>query len=256
MRPLQLTICESRPVGALHWVAFADQMLAQLWRPGQYIQLLCDHQHIPGHLLMRAFFPAQVDTRLGRVGVLFAPQHDEALQWLAHRGIGTHVQGTGPHGKMPQPIPSRGTALCIGQHEGAIRLLGLVNHLHQQHTSVTFVAGDLPTSEYLPTQLIPADVEYLAGTENVLRVMERRTTELLRWADHIYVSAHAPVVGAIQQLLRQSRLRAGRAITSVNLVTPLPCVTQSCRQCQIHTRKGPRLACQSGPWLDIHDLGS
>jgi len=256
VRPLQLTICESRPVGALHWVAFADHTLAQQWRPGQYIQLQCSHQHIPGHLLLRAFFPAQVDTRLGRVGILFAPHHDEALQWLAQCTIGTLVHGTGPIGKMPQAIPGRGTALCIGQHEGAIRLLGLVNYLHQQHTSVTFVAGDMPTSAHLPTQLIPTDVEYLAGTENVLRVMEHRTTELLRWADHIYVSAHAPVVSAMQQLLRQSRLRAGRAITSVNLMTPLPCVTQSCRQCQIQTRKGPRLACQSGPWLDIHELGS
>jgi hypothetical protein len=79
---------------------------------------------------------------------------------------------------------------------------------------------------------------------------------LLRWADHIYVSAHAPIIGAIQQLLRHSRLRAGRTITSVNQITPLPCATQSCRQCHIQTRKGPRLACQSGPWFDIHELGS
>jgi dihydroorotate dehydrogenase electron transfer subunit len=242
-------------MGLLHWISLDSPLLAQQWRAGQYLQILSTAAMVPPQLLLRAFFPAQVDTRLGRIGLVIDPQHDEATRWLSQCAVGTALTVYGPSGKLPQALPSRGTALCIGQHDGALRLLGIVNQLHQQHTSVTFVAGDLPSAAYIPPSILPTDVEFLAGSENVLRIIDQRLGDVLRWADHIYIAANAPLVSALRQVLRQTRLRAGKAITSVHITTPLPCGTQSCRQCLIQTRKGPRLACQVGPWIDITDMG-
>jgi len=254
VRQHTLTICESRPIGNLHWVAFTAPQLAAHWQPGQFIQIVCDDGGRNQRSLLRSTFPVHVDMRLGRVGIAVPTQADDGWAWLARQPIDSQIVCYGPQGKLPGPIAERGTALCIGQGEAGLRLLGIVNALNQRTVNTTFIVGDMQPTWHIPTQLVPSDVEYLAGSENVLRIAEKRLPELLRWADTIYVAATLPVIQTIRQQLRQTRLRAGRSITFVHVTGQLPCASQSCQQCRVQTRHGPRLACQTGPWYALHEL--
>jgi hypothetical protein len=254
MRQHTLTICESRPIGTLHWVAFEATNIAANWQPGQYLQLLCDDPQRPQRQLLRSSFPAIVDAKLGRIGLVIAPLSDDGWRWLAQQAVGSSVWCHGPHGKLPQPLSDRGTALCIGQAEGTIRLIGMVNALQQRHTSVTLIAGDMTPNWYVPPQLLPTDVEYLAGPENILRVAEKRLPELIRWADQIFIAASAPMATTLVQMIRQIRLRGGKYVATAMPTTPLPCASMACQQCRVQTRHGPRLACQIGPWFGVHLL--
>lgn len=259
MRSQPLAIIESRPAAAavgsqLHWVAFDAPAIAAHCHPGQFLQLRCDDAQAPVRLALRTLFVTQVDPKLGRIGVLFAPQSDDGLRWLSEQPIGKAIAVHGPYGRLPFPLAPRGTALCIGQGEGALRLLGLVHALNAQHTAVTFVAGDMAPQLHVSPQLLPQDIEYLAGPESVLRIAEKRLPDLIRWADHVYIAASLPVVSALRHIIRQTRLRPGRALTAVCVTQALPCASQSCQQCRVQTRSGPRLACQGGPWFDLAAL--
>ncbi len=254
MRQHTLTICESRPIGNLHWVAFTAPQLASHWQAGQFLQIICDENGRHQRFLLRPTFPVQVDMRLGRIGIAIPTQADDGWAWLARQPIDSPIVCYGPQGKLPDSLADRGTALCIGQGEAGLRLLGIVTALQQRNVNTTFIAGDVQPAWQIPTQLVPSDVEYLAGSENVLRIAEKRLPELLRWADTIYIAATLPVIHTIRQLLRQTRLRAGRSITFVQVTGALPCASQSCQQCRVQTRHGPRLACQTGPWYGIHDV--
>jgi hypothetical protein len=135
-----------------------------------------------------------------------------------------------------------------------VRLLGLATALNARHTSVTFVAGDMSPLWHIDPQLLPLDVEYLAGSENILRVVEKRLPELMRWADHIYIAATMPVTNTLIQMVRTVRLRGGKYTATAIPTTPLPCASASCQQCRVQTRNGPRLACETGPWFGVHTL--
>lgn len=254
MRQHTLTICESRPIGNLHWVAFTAPQLAAHWQAGQFLQIVCDDNGRHQRFLLRSTFPVQVDMRLGRIGIAIATQADDGWAWLARQPIDSQIVCYGPQGKLPEPLADRGTALCISQGEAGLRLLGIVTALQQHNVNTTFIAGDVQPAWQIPTQLVPSDVEYLAGSENVLRIAEKRLPELIRWADTIYIAASLPVIHTMRQLLRQTRLRAGRSMTFVQVTGALPCASQSCQQCRVQTRHGPRLACQTGPWYAIHEL--
>lgn len=254
MRQHLLTICESRPIGNLQWVAFTAPQLAAHWQAGQFIQIQCDDPGRRQRFLLRATFPVHVDMRLGRIGVAVPIHADDGWAWLARQPIDSQITCYGPQGKLSEALPDRGTALCIGQGEAGLRLLGVVTALQQRNVNTTFIAGDMQEAWQIPTQLVPADVEYLAGHESVLRIAEQRLPELLRWADTIYIAATLPIVHTMRHMLRQTRLRAGRSITFVHITGALPCASQSCQQCRIHTKQGPRLACQTGPWYGIHEI--
>jgi NAD(P)H-flavin reductase len=254
LRAHQLEICESRSINQLHWVALSAPHLAAHWQPGQFIQVRCDDPNGQQRLLVRSLFAAQVDAKVGRIGLLIAPHSDDGLRWLSEQPIGKQLSVYGPYGKLPYPLQPRGTALCIGQSEGALRLLGLVNALQANGTATTFIAGEMSAQWHIAPQLVPTDVEYMAGAENVLRIAEKRLPDLIRWADHIYVAASSPVVSALRHIIRQTRLRAGKSLTAVAVTLPMPCASQSCQQCRVQTRNGPRLACQVGPWFDMHAL--
>jgi NAD(P)H-flavin reductase len=254
LRAHQLEICESRTINELHWVAFRAPQLAAHWQPGQFMQIRCDDTNSQQRLLVRSLFAAQVDAKVGRIGFLYAPHSDDGLRWLSEQPMGKSIAVYGPYGKLPHPLAPRGTALCIGQTEGALRLLGVVNALQQQATATTFIAGDMTAQWHIAPQLVPTDVEYMAGSENVLRIAEKRLPDLIRWADHIYVAASNPVVSALRHIIRQTRLRAGKSLTAVCITQPMPCASQSCQQCRVQTRNGPRLACQVGPWFDMQQL--
>lgn len=259
MRTHSLAIVESRPAAAapgsqLHWVAFEAAALAAHCNPGQFIQLRCDDAQYPQRLALRSVFVTQVDVKLGRIGVVVAPHSDDGLRWLSEQPVGKTIDVAGPYGRLPFPMAPRGTALCIGQGEGALRMLGMVHSLHAQQTAVTFVAGDMTPHLHIAPQLLPIDVEYLAGAESVLRIAEKRLPDLIRWADHVYIAASLPVVSAIRHIIRQTRLRPGRSLTAVCVTAPMPCASQSCQQCRVQTRSGPRLACQGGPWFDLAAL--
>lgn len=254
LRQHTLTICESRPIGNLHWVAFTAPQLATHWQAGQFLHVICDDIGRTNRFLLRPAFPVHVDMRLGRIGIAIPTHTDEAWAWLARQPIESQIVCYGPQGKLPEPLADRGTALCIGQGEASLRLLGIVTALHQRTINTTFIAGDVQAPWQIPTQLVPTDVEYLAGNENVLRIAEKRLPELLRWADTVYVAATLPVIHTIRQLLRQTRLRAGRSMTFVQVTGQLPCASQSCQQCRVQTRHGPRLACQTGPWYAIQEI--
>ncbi len=254
LRAHQLEICESRSINQLHWISFHAPQLAAHWQPGQFIQVRCDDPNGQQRLLVRSLFAAQVDAKLGRIGVLVSPHSDDGLRWLSEQPLGKALTVFGPYGKLPYPLQPRGTALCIGQSEGALRLLGLVNALHANATATTFIAGDMSPQWHIAPHVVPTDVEYMAGAENVLRIAEKRLPDLIRWADHIYVAASAPVVSALRHIIRQTRLRAGKSLTAVCITQPMPCASQSCQQCRVQTRSGPRLACQVGPWFDMQVL--
>ncbi|MFM2308823.1 MAG: hypothetical protein RLY87_944 [Chloroflexota bacterium] len=254
LRAHQLEICESRTINELHWVAFRAPQLAAHWQPGQFMQIRCDDTNSQQRLLVRSLFAAQVDAKVGRIGFLFAPHSDDGLRWLSEQPMGKSIAVYGPYGKLPHPLAPRGTALCIGQAEGALRLLGVVNALQQQATATTFIAGDMTAQWHIAPQLVPTDVEYMAGSENVLRIAEKRLPDLIRWADHIYIAASNPVVSALRHIIRQTRLRAGKSLTAVCITHPMPCASQSCQQCRVQTRNGPRLACQVGPWFAMQQL--
>jgi hypothetical protein len=130
----------------------------------------------------------------------------------------------------------------------------MVNALQQRHTSVTLIAGDMTPNWYVPPQLLPTDVEYLAGPENILRVAEKRLPELIRWADQIFIAASAPMATTLVQMIRQIRLRGGKYVATAMPTTSLPCASMACQQCRVQTRHGPRLACQVGPWFGVHVL--
>lgn len=256
LRTNTLTICESRPAAAtngsqLHWVAFDAPGLAAHCQPGQFLQLRCDDPHTPVRSLLRSVFVTQADAKLGRIGLLIAPHSDDGLRWLSEQPIGKGITIHGPYGRLPFALEPRGTALCIGQGDGALRLAGMVHTLHAQLTAVTFVAGDMTPQLHIAPQLLPTDVEYLAGPESVLRIAEKRLPDLIRWADHVFIAASLPVVSALRHIIRQTRLRPGRSLTAVCLNHALPCASQSCQQCRVQTRSGPRLACQGGPWFDL-----
>ena len=91
MRQHTLTICESRPIGTLHWVAFEAANIAANWQPGQYLQLLCDDPQRPQRQLLRSSFPAIVDAKLGRIGLVIAPHSDDGWRWLAQQAVGSSV---------------------------------------------------------------------------------------------------------------------------------------------------------------------
>ncbi len=238
----------------------ADQ--ARDVRPGQFVHLRC-----------QSGAGATMDPLLRRpLSVLrtgacsqndLPPSQYEVLYDVVGRGTrllvglrpGDMVDVLGPLGK-PFSI-ARGTSrlLLVGGGVGLVPLVALAEEALRRDLAVTLLAGFRAGTKVFPSELVPAEVEYVVATDDGSVGRKGFVTELvpeyLDWADQVCSCGPIPMLRALATVRKLRRRRP----VQIAMEEHMGCAMGVCLGCVIPTRKGNQRVCRDGPVFDLDDMG-
>lgn len=239
----------------LRWLSLHAPDLAREVRAGQLLMVRCNEPGGHEPFLRRALFVAACEPALGQVALLFAPEQDIGLRWLARVRPGDTLDLLGPVGYPFQLDPQTRSLLLVGEGPALGALLMLARDVLARGGAATLLAGASDPLLLPPPFLLPAAVEYqsISGRSvDLLSQPEGRT--MLLWADQLCAAIPSAQIPMLRDMVRSVRMRWERGFASALLETPLLCGIGSCHGCRVELRKGQRLACVEGPVFDVRDL--
>ncbi len=263
-----LTIADQRPVTPrLRWLTLHAPALARSIRAGQYLLVRGGPPGSYDPLLRRPLFVAAAEETLGQIGLLYAPEGDPGLAWLARGHADDVVDAIGPFGHGFALDRRTRNLLLIGQGAGLPALLLLAQQATNQNCAVTLVVGADDEAMLLPPFLLPGEVEYqsivglhiadfrLQSNQPASQSTIYNLQSTIRWADQICAALPNEQIPALRDAIRAVKYRWERRFASVLLEGPLVCGVGACGVCMVETRRGPRMLCSDGPVFDLRDVG-
>ncbi|GAB4170948.1 MAG: hypothetical protein Fur005_32600 [Roseiflexaceae bacterium] len=259
MRQRQYAVMDTRPAtSGLHWLALHAPDLAREVRAGQFVMLRCRDSFAEGSsepYLRRALFVAAAEPQLGQVGLIFAPDADLGLRWLAHARVGDVVDLLGPFGKPLAIDPRTRTLLLIGQGDRLPALLLAAAEVLQRGCSATLLASAADSDLLPPAFLLPGDLEYQGEVGQAITLLQRSEGRAaLPWADQIIAALPPDQLSDLRQVVQSVRICTDRGLVLVIPEVPLACGIGVCGTCSLPFRKGQRRVCHDGPSFDLRDL--
>ncbi len=250
-----LEVAEQRAHGRLRWLQVYAPDLARDVRAGQFVMLRCAEPGAYDPYLRRALFIAASEPTLGQIALLYAPEGNIGLQWLAHARSGDTLDILGPFGR-PFELGRQTKALfLIGEGPGLAALMFLAREVLARGGAATLLAGAAEAALLPPPFLLPGAIEYqsVAGTTTQLFGQPEITTTIA-WADQLCAALPVSQVPLLRDTIRRGRIHFERSFASVLLDADIPCGIGACGVCALHIRKGTRLACVDGPVFALHDI--
>lgn len=214
--------------------------------PGQFFMFRCQG----GAFLRR---PLAVHRQeMGLTRFLFRVL-GKGTKWLASRSPGDRIEIMGPLGRGFSLPPQPENLLLIAGGTGIAPLLFLAEAAFKSGHSVILLMGAASTLELYPPNLLPQNLETLLSTEDGLRGMRGKVTDLLPLVAGRFDRAYAAgPVDMYRQLQRRPELQ-GKPL-QVSLEVRMGCGYGACLGCSVPTRSGNRLVCRDGPVFDLSEL--
>jgi dihydroorotate dehydrogenase electron transfer subunit len=263
-----LTIADQRAVTPrLHWLTLHAPALARSVRAGQYLLVRCTPPGSYDPLLRRPLFVAAVEEALGQIGLLYAPEGNGGLAWLARGHGGDIVDTLGPFGHAFTLDRRTRNLLLVGQGAGLPALMLLAQQATTQTCAVTLVVGAGDEAMLPPPFLLPGEVEYesvigsqiadfrLQGKQPASQSAIYNLQSAIQWADQICAALPDEQIPMLRDAVRAAKYRWERGFASVLREGPLVCGVGACGVCVVETRRGPRMLCSDGPVFDMRDVG-
>jgi len=235
--------------------------LARALAPGQAVLVKTGWGLEP--YLRRTFYPVAIDDETWALRV--PPGGDWGHAWLRAAPLGTQVDCLGPVGVgFLVPLGVR-NVLCVGVGEPAWTLMPAVAQTEARGLSVALALEARTPRELIPTQRLPAAVEYHAITADGRRI-EGQWAELLSgaasgsrpgllgWADVVVAAAPLTFYGHLAAAVRAVRYEISRGFTQVLYPTSFLCGTGACHACVADVAGGRRRVCLRGPVFDLADV--
>jgi dihydroorotate dehydrogenase electron transfer subunit len=251
----------------LRWLSLHAPDLAREVRAGQLLMVRCTEPGTFDPLLRRALFVAACEPALGQVALLFAPDTDPGLRWLARVRPGDSLDVLGPLGRPFQLDTRTRSMVLVGEGVAVGALLMLARELLGRGGAATLLVAASDEMLLPPPFLLPADVEYQSTAGRAVDLLIQDTGaakspgqsgsrhSMAAWADQICAVLPHDQVARLRAVVQANRMRWERGFASVLIETVLPCGVGTCGVCQIALRKGLRLACVDGPVFDLRDCG-
>ncbi|MDZ4717789.1 MAG: hypothetical protein SH847_04915 [Roseiflexaceae bacterium] len=240
--------------GRLHWLSLHAPDLAREVRAGQMLMVRCTESGGYDPLLRRALFVAACEPALGQIALLFAPNDDLGLRWLARARPGDWLDVLGPLGRPFQLDPRTRSLVLLGEGPAVGALLMLAGELLSRGGAATLLVAASDETLLPPPFLLPADVEYQSHIGHVVDLLpDRDGRTMVAWADQISAVLPDDQVPRLRDIVRAGRVRWDRGFASVLIDSRMPCGVGTCGVCQIALRKGQRLVCVDGPVFDLRD---
>ena len=222
----------------------------------------CVQMEILGHGRTRVWLESPIRPAMGKFALLALPQLDAAAQpmrrvvlpsGLTENGFrfdllpgdalralllpGNPVDLVGPLGKALPVHPADSTRLLVASEDP-----GPLLPLAVGATAVLLLGRPYPLGN------LPPEIEVRVGHLPTL------VKAYARWASLtvVYAAPHRPAT--LLAALRAAGFDGQRVYVYTDVV--MPCGVGACRACWVPTRDGAALACESGPWLTLSELGA
>ena len=254
-------LIDRRTTGPTQEITLRAPELARALVPGQAVLVKCGWGLEP--YLRRTFHPIAVDDETWTLRV--PPDSDWGHAWLRAAPLGTEVDCLGPVGiGYLEPLGVR-NVLCIGVGEWAWVLLPVVVQAEARGLSVALAVEARTPRELIPTQRLPAAVEYHAITADGRRT-EVQWAELLSgaasgsrsgllgWADIVVAAASLAFYGQLAAAVKAVRYEISRGFAQVLYPATFLCGSGACQTCVADVAGGRRRVCLRGPVFDLVDV--
>jgi dihydroorotate dehydrogenase electron transfer subunit len=219
--------------------------------PGQFVMIHCSTDGRDPYFA-RAFSYHRV------TGTRFALLYNvvgKGTRWLSQTAKGDVVRGYGPLGKAFRLPGERSHLLLIAGGVGVAPMPLMAERALAAGHSVVSITGARSASGLLPTSHWPAEVEFVAVTEDGSAGLKGRVTEHLgqyqEWASRIYACGPNAMFQSLAEVLRHNGRRQRPEIL---MEENMPCGWGMCYGCAIFTRHGVRLCCKDGPRFNLFDV--
>jgi dihydroorotate dehydrogenase electron transfer subunit len=254
-----LQLADQRRFGRMCWLTLHAPEIANEVRAGQFLMVRCSEADVHEPFLRRALFVAASQPALGQIALLYAPEADAGLRWLARCTTGDTLDILGPFGHGFELARTTKTLLLLGEGPNIAALLMLAHTMVARGGSATLYATASELALLPPAFLLPSEIEYQTGSGAAIELLNQQhlaqgTPSTLIWADQLCAALPFHELSRLGELIRTHRIRTDRSFASVIAESALPCGIGNCGACTIETRKGLRLACSEGPVFGLHQL--
>jgi len=256
------TLVARAAVGRAQELTLHAPALARVLVPGQAILIKTSWGQDP--YLRRTFYPVAIDDETWSVRV--PPSPDWGHAWLSAAPLGAELDCLGPVGVGFNVPPGVRHVLCVGADEPAWALLPAVQVAESRGLAVALAVEARSVRELIPTQRLPAAVEYHAITPDMgwptqrwaeLLTGRASTPEqgLLAWADLVLAAAPLPFYSQLAEAMRRVRYDLARGVVQVLYPASFLCGVGACQACVADVAGGRRRVCLRGPVFDLVELG-
>jgi dihydroorotate dehydrogenase electron transfer subunit len=254
-------LIDRRTAGPAQELTLRAPDLARALTPGQAVLVKCGWGLEP--YLRRTFHPIAADDEIWTLRV--PPGGDWGHAWLRAAPVGTAIDCLGPVGiGYLVPLGVR-NLLCVGVGELAWALMPVVAQAADRGLSVALAMEARTARELIPTQRLPAAVEYHALTADGRRI-ESQWAELLTgaasgpqpgmlaWAEVVVAAAPVAFYGPLAAGVKAVRYEISRGFVQALYPATFLCGNGACQTCVADVAGGRRRVCQRGPVFDLMDV--
>ncbi len=226
-------------------------------RPGQFLHLRCTDQYDP--LLRRPL--SVLRTRRSNSATTLAPDELDILYEVVGQGTdllsriapGEMVDMLGPIGRAFEVRPRSQRLLMVGGGVGVVPLVALSEEAVEKNRDVTIVAGYRNAERVYPSNLLPAQVDYIVSTDDGSAGRSGFVTDnlndFLDWPDQVFACGPVPMLKAMKRVEFTADLEI-----QIAMEERMGCAMGVCLGCVIGTRGGPQRVCRDGPVFDIKEM--
>ena len=254
-------LIDRRTTGPAQELTLRAPELARALAPGQAVLVKCGWGLEP--YLRRTFYPVAIDAETWTLRI--PPGSDWGHAWLRAAPVGTAIDCLGPVGVgYLVPLGVR-NVLCIGVGEPAWTLLPVVALAEARGLSVALAMEARTGRELIPSQRLPAAVEYHTITADGGRAAGQwaellagpasgSRPGLLGWADVVVAAAPLAFYGQLTAAVKAVRFEVTRGFAQVLYPATFLCGTGACQACVADVAGGRRRVCLRGPVFDLADV--
>lgn len=255
MELLRTRVTETTELYPRNWIVWVEAPIAcRNAAVGQFLMVRCADGYDP--LLPRALSIHRL--REGPAGTELALLFTVAgagTDWLSRRMPGESLTFFGPLGHGYSVRRGARNLLLIAGGVGIAPLVWFADERTRRGDSVTLLLGARSADQLFPAELLPAEVEIVACTDDGSAGRKAFVTELLPeylpWADQVFACGPTAMLKALKhEMLRATWRKPVQAL----LEERMACGTGICYSCAVETRKGIRLVCKDGPCFDLRDV--
>ncbi len=248
-------------VGPAQELTLRAPELARALSPGQAVLMKTGWGLEP--YLRRTFYPIAIGDEAWAIRV--PPGGDWGHAWLRAAAVGTTIDCLGPVGiGYLVPLGVR-NVLCIGVGESTWTLMPVVVQAEVRGLSVVLAMEARTGRELIPTQRLPAAVEYRAITADSGHTESQWADlfsgsasgsgpGLLDWADVVVAAAPLPFYSQLAAAVKAVRYEISRGFAQVLYPATFLCGTGACQSCVADVAGGRRRVCLRGPVFDLADV--
>jgi dihydroorotate dehydrogenase electron transfer subunit len=173
------------------------------------------------------------------------------------RQVGVELDVMGPLGSPFAVRPKSQHLLMVAGGVGAAPLLMLAEHAVREAKQVVYLMGAQDSSQLLPVDQLPDEVEYIVATIDGSMGHTGFVTDLvpdyLGWADQVFSCGPEPMFRALRDVVLRHRMGSHPDV-QMAVERPMACGIGACLGCMVETRRGLKTACVEGPAFDMDEL--